>query len=181
MADFAELSVAPDFVGTYHLPYAGFELRNIGSLAVTSQAFPTINLATYVPITVPWQYTVRRVWWINGSAAGGNVDFGIYSIGGTQIYHTGSTVGSGNSAPQFVSPTEFTLPPGRYYFALNGDNTTANRITGAPTTNSLAVLRMCGVKQQAVGALALPASATFAAASVAFYPFCGITQTSSGF
>lgn len=138
----------------------------------------TANQARYFPMAVPWAYTVRRVWWANGTTGGSNVDFGIYSPDGSKIYSTGSTAQSGTSVLQFVTPTAFVLPAGDYYFALNSSGTTGVFFGTAGTAVNQ---RLCGILQQAVGAVTLPSPATFAAASVVGIGYCGITWTPSGF
>jgi hypothetical protein len=169
----------PLFVSTYSIHSAAMTMRNQGAFTISSLAWVTANLAVYVPVFLPWPYPVRRVFWVNGSSAGGNNDFGIYTQSGAKLYSTGSTAVSGNSAPQFVTPTAFMLDAGVYYFSLAVDSTTAGRITGnnAHTANQL---RLGGILQQG-SALPLPAVATFAASTDAIYPFCGITKTESGF
>lgn len=133
-----------------------------------------------MPVILPFPYLVSRVWWGCGSVAGGtgNFDFGIYTLDGTQIYHTGSTASGTASSIQYVSvATPFVLPPGSYYMALVNDGTT-NRAWGIG--GNLGTQRAAGMYQQAT-ALPLPATATFATYGTAFFPHCGITRTASGF
>lgn len=67
--------------------------------------------------------------WLNGSAAGGGVDVGIYDASWVRLVSTGAQTGSGNNAWQFVNVTDTTLLPGkRYYLAMARDNITANRV-----------------------------------------------------
>lgn len=145
-----------------------------------SVSWGTANMARYYPFKLPWPYEVKRVFWGNGTA-NGNMDFGIYSIDGERIYSTGSTAqsGAGTSTLQYVTPgTSFTLAAGSYIFGINNDGTT-NRGWGLTTiVNSV---KMGGVYQQALGAVTLPASATFASAAAGMLALCGITRTSTGF
>lgn len=173
----------PPFLHTYSA------FSGVRDACQAHNAFPTPgssgwnsgNLARYVPMTIPFPYPVRRVFWGNGSSAGGNFDFGIYTQDGARIYSTGSTGGSGNSAPQFVTlGTPVLLRPGDYYFALNHDASTANRVWGSAAITA-EIQRWGGIYQQAVGAVTLPASATFATATQANVALCGITWTTSGF
>lgn len=137
------------------------------------------NLVTFVPIWLPWPYPVHRVFWVNGSTASSNAEFGIYDKSQRKIYSTGSTVQSGASTIQFVTPgTPFWLDAGEYYFAVGFTGTT-NRAAGASALTTI-MLRHMGVKQQS-SAIAMPDPATFAAPTSALFPVCGITRTMSGF
>lgn len=179
MSDFPGSTLpTPQTVTTYSLTSAAGQLHTTAG-GITVTAFTWVaNLAVYVPVLIPWPYTVRRVFWINGSTiTSSNADFGIYTAEGTKIYSTGSTAMSGASAPQFVTPTEFTLSPGAYYFAWACNNTTSRAYGSTTAANTL---RMAGVLQQA-SAFALPATMTGASVSNAVYPLCGITRTTSGF
>lgn len=155
---------------------SSIETGNIATMASAGE-----KKAVYVPMYLPFAYPVRRVFWVNGSAAGGKTDFGIYNADGVRLYSVGSgTEAAGNSEPQFVTPTEFLLAPGRYYFALcNESATTANRWFGFSSTTTSSG-RMAGLLQQA-SAFALPATATFAAWESTSLPIMGITKTASGF
>lgn len=73
--------------------------------------------------------TVDQLGWVNGSAAGGNHDIGIYDLAWNRLVSSGSTVGTGNSVWQWVDVADTTLQPGRYYLAISRDNATANRVT----------------------------------------------------
>jgi hypothetical protein len=136
------------------------------------------NLASYAPVTLPWPYPVRRVFWANGSAVTGNRSFGIYSADGTRIYDTGAVVGSGASLLQYTDVTDFWLVPGAYYFAYSNAGTT-NQAWGL-TTATAPMLRAAGVLQQAT-AQPLPATMTGATVTNAVYPLCGVTRTNTGF
>ena len=184
MSDFGGSSAsaeAPPFLSTYSRFCGLWEMKNSGSAAIAAATttWATANQARYYPITIPFAYPVRRVFWVNGTTATENRDFGIYTTDGVRLYSTGSTAASGASVPQFVDATDFWLPPGDYFFAFNCDSGAANRIWGAAT--GAANQRYGGVQQQAVGAIALPATATFAAATVAGVNMCGVTWTESGF
>jgi hypothetical protein len=170
----------PLFLGTMTQPYCGMEARSFAGMSPASGAWPAVSYVVYVPFWIPWPYPINRLWWVNGSAAGGTVDVGIYTTGGRLVVSGGSTAGAGNSAPQFVtvSPT-LILPPESYYFAQVVDNTTANRINRS-TALSLIQQRALGIYGQ-TGTFPLPSSATFATATQVVYPVCGMTLTTTGF
>lgn len=170
--------VLPLFVSTFSPWSVSSECRILtsGNLAVATITWTT-NLAAFIPVYLPWNYPVNRVWWVNGSIASGNSNFGIFMKNGRRIYATGSTGQSGASGPQFVTPTPFVLPAGEYYFAFSADGTT-NRSSGAGV--AVEVQKLCGVLQQTSNfTLADPSSPT--TATVAQMPYCGITRTVSGF
>ena len=135
-----------------------------------------------MPFWLPWPYPVNRVFWLNGSSVTSvNVDVGIYTADGTQIYHTGSVARSGTTASQYVTPSPtFVLTPGRYYFGYSCDSVTANRGGYANASVTATRLRLYGMLQQA-SVLPLPATMTGVAVTSAFFPLCGITRTTTGF
>lgn len=183
MNDFANVQPAttPPFVNTLgpQCPaiVAGANFSGSQPAAITWVA----NLAVFVPIILPWDYPVSRVFWTNGSTLGSNCDFGVYTDDGAKVFATGSVAQAGASVPQYVDPTDFTLVAGRYYFAFTCDGTTS-RVRGF-TVYTTAFLRQMGVYQQAtIAPGSLPATmASVAAASQALYAVCGITRTPSGF
>lgn len=139
------------------------------------------KLVAYMPVALPFDYPVQRVWWLNGSTlTTSNADFGIYSWDGTKIYSTGSTAMSGTSAPQYVTPSPtFVLPADRYYFAWTCDNTTnrANSHGGSAVSG-----QMWGLLEETTGSFGLPATMTPVSWARAFgYVPCGITRTTTGF
>lgn len=138
------------------------------------------NLICYIPIWLPYPYDVKRVFWVNGSTnTSTNVDFGIYSWDGTRIYNTGSTVMGTVSTVQYVTPTEFVLDAGRYYFAWTCSNTT-NR--GYTLTQANIPARASGLLEETPGGFGLPATMTGIAWTRAFgASVCGVTRTASGF
>jgi hypothetical protein len=173
--------VLPLFVHSYSplapLQEIGAMLSN-GTVNCATVTY-TANLSIFIPVYLPWAYPVNRVFWVNGSVVTTtNNNFGIFRKNGRRIYSTGSTAQSGASLPQFVTPaTPFVLPAGAYYFAFSCDGTT-NRYSGVGA--GIELLKMCGVLQQASNfALADPSAPT--TATVAAYPYCGITRTVSGF
>lgn len=180
MADFPAVPPpsTPLFINSIGIFAAGSTGLSTSANTLASASWGTANLARYIPFSIPFPYFVARVFWGNGSA-GGNMDFGIYGVEGARIYSTGSTVQSGTSTLQYVTPsTPFVLPPGQYYFGINNNGTT-NR--GWTVSGSLNQMRLAGFYQQAVGAVTLPDPATFAAATSTLIPLCGITRTTTGF
>ena len=169
---------APPFLGTFSSPSGLFEAtRSYGLQTFGASITWVANLAIYTPVEIPYWYPVRRVYWVNGSVVGSSTCFAIYSANGTRIYTTGSVVTAGASAPQYVTPTEFWLPPGRYYFGVSNSGTT-NTMWGSTAINFIG-LRLGGLQQEAA-ALPLPALWTPAACANSLLPMCGVTWTLAG-
>src|SRR5688500_5012668 len=83
-------------------PFSGAQSIGTGLIAVTtgldtaaSAAWPSANLALYVPILIPERITVDRFFSHNGAAVGDNLDLGLYTEDGTRVVSTGSTAQSG--------------------------------------------------------------------------------------
>lgn len=149
----------------------------------SSQTWLAANKAVYIPLYLPYWYTVQRVWWWNGSSVTSvNNDLGVYAADGTRMYSTGSTAQSGASVLQYVTvSTPFRLSPGRYFLALAISSVTANRGGTGGSANTLTRLRQAGVMEEA-SALPLPATATFAAVTATQpTPQFGITRLATGF
>lgn len=162
--------------------YSGiYEARAMaGALAAASTSWNTANQARFVPMSLPWGYPVRQAFWVNGSTVTStNNDFAVYTMDGVRLFSTGSTAQSGTNAPQFVDVADFWLPPGDYYFALNIDSNAINRIFGNALTAENQSL--AGIKQQALGSVALPAAASFAAPSAVGVGIFGVTWSETGF
>jgi hypothetical protein len=122
---------------------------------------------------------VNKVFWINGSAAGGNTSIGIYDADYVLLAQTASTAGSGNSLPQVVS-LPLRLGPGLYYCAIAHNATTTNQFQRwSLATTGTAFWKMMGCWRQAsVTVGALPATATpTAITNIAFPVFGTINRT----
>lgn len=180
MSDWPQTIIPPLHLGTISLDGPAPDSFPLISPAVSTFAWPAQNLAIFMPVAVRMPYPVRRVWWVAGAGAG-NYDFGIYSLDGARIYHTGSTAIGTSEKPQYVTPsTPFLLSPGHYYFALANDSaTTTNRGYGC-TATAANDGRLAGMLQQA-SAFPLPEVATLAAWASTGMPSCGVTRTDSGF
>jgi hypothetical protein len=182
MPDFPSAPPLPLFVSTWSRWSIGTDIQRISaSLTVATITWPVASTAFYIPVWLPWPYPVRRVFWVNGSSTTTtNMDFGIYTADGTRIYSTGATAAGTVSVVQYVTPTEFLLSPGRYYFALSDNSSTVNRGGQGSTSGTVTRMRLMGILQEA-SASPLPATMTGIAVANACYPICGITRTASGF
>jgi hypothetical protein len=172
MNDFPGRGPLPLVVHTWSRWSAFDQLFPINPAGPASISWAVANLSVFIPIYLPWDYPVARVFWVNGSTVAGNANFGIFTPTGKRIYSTGSTAASGGSALQFVTPTPFTLSAGPYYFAYANDGTT-NRSFGSGITTVR--LNAAGVLNQTSN-LALSDPAVFATAGQTSYELCGITR-----
>jgi hypothetical protein len=180
--DFPKAGSLPLFIHPWTIYGPGGDIRLHASAGVPAAATWTANLAVYIPIAIPWQYPVKRVFWMNGSTVtSAHCDFGIYTPSGNRIYSVGNTVQAGATAPQYFTPSpDFVLDPGNYFFAWVCDATTNHAFATLLATAGWA--QGNGILAQALGSATLPASATFAdPGTTAGVPLCGITRTDSGF
>lgn len=145
--------------------------KNTAASPLATPTWPVANLAIYVPIRVPIPVTVYQLCCGTGTGTTGNFDLGVYDSVGTRLVSTGSTAKSAASTERIIDVTDTLLLPGLYYLAMNTDGTTAY-VGSACGSNGQA--KLMGMRQQAVGAVALPATATFAtAATPTFVPAIG--------
>lgn len=139
--------------------------------------WPAASRAIYMPITLPFPYTIERMFWHNGGTPGSNHYVGIYGFNGAYIWR-GTAVGSGANSPQYVAPpSPIQLSPGRYFVGYSLDSTTANRAYGI--TDNILSKRLAGVQE---GTVDLPTSTpTFVTCNMTLYPVVGFTNTKSGY
>lgn len=167
-------SISPEAVG---IPAA------VGAaLTAASVAWPAANRAIFVPFVISSPYLVRKVWWMNGSGAvSGNVDVGIYTMGGPdgasgqRIAAAGTTAQATASVIQSVTlGTPILLAPGAYYMAMEASTSTQTFMRFAA---AIANLTAAGCALQAVGSMPLPATTTLATSST-YLPVFGICSGS---
>lgn len=160
-------------------PYSIFAAHtNTGMSSSTSGTYPVANRAFYFPFWLPEQYTVTKMFTMNGATADKNVDVGIYHDNGTRIESIRHTLGfdtpqSGTNTIQLYDLTDVTLGPGNYYMALAMDGTTGTLFRNTP--NSAPSLAVMGIRQQA-SAYPLPDPATFADMNTTTVPIFGLTN-----
>lgn len=112
---------------------AELQMFNAGALA-SSQTF-VVNTCVYQPLAIRSPFLVRKFWWANGATAAGNVDAGIYSVGGARLASTGSTAQSGTNVIQSAAPSggSLLLTPGSYVLGLGWSLTTTSFMALANT------------------------------------------------
>lgn len=143
-----------------------------------STGLPSANDPWAFPFRLSETVTLLELLVMNGSAAGGNFDMGVYDSAFAAVVRAGSTAGSGNSAWQVVNVTDTVLLGGKlYYLVLVRDNATANRqrsFSGALTAGQNA---LAGTFDSATDAFPLPDPLTnmAAAATITQIPVMGFT------
>lgn len=146
----------------------GVELAGMG-LTTASGTWVAANRALFTPFAVTERLTVTRMFQENGSAVSGNLDLGIYDARGTRLTSSGSVAQAGINSVQEVDVADVTLAPGLYYLAQVMDNVTGTVIRFSPNA---VLCRAMGLFQMA-SAFPLPATATFAIVTSAFYSIVG--------
>lgn len=148
------------------------------SVLYASAAWPSNNLALYIPVHFPAPFTIARFMVANGANTTGNADVGLYSLEGARLLSTGTTLRAGASAVQYIGVTDTVFPAGHYYLALVGSST-AGTYGVLQVTAGLAAseARMCGALQEALGSTVLPATMTPVAYTSANWYFFGFTQS----
>lgn len=108
-------------------------VAQMGAAAAASGTSPWSDAADFVlafPFVLESPTSFYKVFWVNGSSAGGNSDVAIYDEDYNFIVGTGAaTAGSGNNVPQVVALTATVrLGPGLYYAGMSHSATTTNQV-----------------------------------------------------
>lgn len=142
-----------------------------------SQAWPSNNLAIYMPWTAPFDATIATLMFhcTAGNSAGRNYDIGIYDYESlAKLSSSGSTLCAANlntwTANQAVEGGQ------RYYIALSMTTTSLSVFGYNPGDASATrvMLRLLGWAEEA-SAVPLPSTATPAQTSFAKIPFVTVT------
>lgn len=134
-------------------------------------AWPSADMAIYVPIAVPNRVLVHKLWFASADIGTGNVDMALYSATGTAVVAATETAKSATSTEQVFDVTDTVIGPGLYYVGLSCSNNTDtfNRFSfAAPMSLAFGILTEAS-------AYPLPATATFAAnQTLAYIPIAGL-------
>jgi hypothetical protein len=161
--------------------FGGANYRSLlaGAAPTTSTAWGTANLAWFLPFSLPWSYTVQRLFLANGATVNGNIDLGIYSLAGAKLASTGAVAQATVTEVQYVAlGSPLVLAAGTYLFGISLSSATGTVSMSASVTPPFG--RIMGMFQQAT-AHPLPTTATLAAWNSTGYPLVGITRTTSGY
>lgn len=147
---------------------------SIGAASIDPAAASTAWFSANDPCAYPFRLseptTVRKLGWVNGTAAGGGVDIGVYSDSFVRLVSTGAQTGSGNSLWQWFDVTDTTLAAGKYFLAMARDNTTANRCGRWGNALVVGLHALLGTQDSATDAYPLPDPLTNMAAATVVTP-----------
>lgn len=173
-----DFPVSPRLANQYAISTASPESIGPWALSVAASisasfAWPAANLAIYVPVEIYAPATIVKMAVLNGTAVSGNIDVGIYDVGGKRLISAGTTAQAGTTTIQTFDITDTLLLPGLYYMAVALDNTTGTLggYSGIIAGDGQAV----GLLQQA-SAFVLPDPATFAAYAQTVCPLVLMAQ-----
>lgn len=159
----------------------GSGLARTGTATFGSGASPfAANDMLAFPFVLTTRTPIAKLFWWNGTSAGGNTSMAIYDPDFVKLVQTSSTANSGSSVPQAVALTNIRLDPGLYYCAIAHDSATTNRyFRWTITTGGVGMWKFAGCWRQASVTLAtLPTTATPVACNNIAFPVCGlITRT----
>ncbi|MCH8745139.1 MAG: hypothetical protein IIB31_05770, partial [Chloroflexi bacterium] len=108
---------------------------------MASGAWPTANVAVYMPFTVHDDFPVKQLRFANGSTVSGNVDIGVYDsdadgLPRTRLISAGSTGQTDTFDIQLFNVATTTLVAALYYVAGVLDNTTGQAFSFAAPMNT---------------------------------------------
>lgn len=137
----------------------------------TPTAWPSANLAIYVPLRVPKAILVRKLWFASGSTGTGNVDMALYDAAGVAVVTATNAAKVASATEQVFDVTDTPIGPGLYYIGLasdSGTDTFACLAVGAP------VYAAMGLRSEA-SAYPLPSTATWSVPqTLTFFPAMGL-------
>jgi hypothetical protein len=137
--------------------------------AAGTSAWPSANLAIYVPVGVLSRVVVRKLWYEGTSTSTGNADMALYDA--SWAVAVAATNAAKINGVHVFDVTDTTIGPGLYYLALSNDTNTDTFVRWAPAAP------MCcaeGIYTEA-SAYPLPSTATPAAnQTLAFIPAMGM-------
>lgn len=141
-------------------------------VGATNTTWPSANRIYYMPVRIPEDCTVKRVFWTNSTSPSGNLNLGLYDKTGAKLWETGSTAMTGSNQAQFVDISDEAVTAGFYYIALQ-HSATAN-IVRVLSSGGPHVFAAAGVMQESAGGFALPSTATYERIATDFIPVCGL-------
>lgn len=140
-------------------------LSSLTGAWITSTAWPTAKMITYMPFSMPSSMTVIRMGWMNGATvnAGNLVQAGVYNAAWALVGSCTATAQGTLSSLQVVTPTSFTLVGNTQYYAALTCDLVAGAGTstfGCMTAGGIGQVACCGVLGETPGTFGLPSNAT---------------------
>jgi hypothetical protein len=128
----------------------------INSAFNTAGAWPSANLAIYVPVRVPSPVIVRKLWYASGSTSTGNVDMGLFDGSGVALV-SATNAAKVSTDEQVFDVTDTWIGPGTYWIGLASDSATDTFIRSSSAAPFAA---SAGIYTQS-SAYPLPSTATY--------------------
>lgn len=149
-------------------------VSGLGAAAAT--AYPTANMAIYVPFRLRHTVTAKKTWVACQTTGTGNIQIGLYDQTGARLITSGNVAKVAAADELVVDTTDTVLAAGLYYMALVDATTTATYHVFVPAAPNAAAY---GVRTEAVGSISLPATATWTVnQTLAYIPIMGLfTET----
>lgn len=174
MSDFPGILIRPGLnaITNFSIDQPVGALLSGTSTSAFAVVYTTANTAIYCPFSVDLPFLAQKMGvQVTTTDAAGHIDLGIYSEKGARLVSLGSTA-TGSVGLQVGNIADTWLMPGTYFMAMNSDSVT-NAFASVSNNTIFAPgpARVCGFQQEAVGAIALPANATFAAVTQRAFPF----------
>jgi hypothetical protein len=166
---------------SYTARKSGYGRRSIDSFADswidrvaradTFSAWPSANLAIYVPVAIPTRCVVFALWFAGGSTGTGNVDMGLFDATGAAVISVGAVAKAASSNEQRIDVTDTVVGPGLYYIGISsnsGTDTFYRQSSPAPIQTARGLLTEAA-------AYPLPSTATWAVLqTLDFQPVVGL-------
>lgn len=172
------MTTSPTVITSLGIYSWGYSYRGVYTAGAPN--WTTANLATFIPLMLPFSITVAQGYHPNVAGnSGKHFDIGVYSAAGARLASTGSTVADGTNHIQAANLTSaVTLTPGRYYLAMATDSATFS-VSGFAMLGSndqKQVWRMSGSLEQ-TSAFPLPATMSATAPSVYLGTYFGLASS----
>lgn len=153
--------------------------QGLGGTGLASTTHPVANLSLFVPFRLLAPMAVKQVWWLQGSAALGNVDVGVYTLDVRLLFSGGTVAQSAAGVAAFGAVTFGTAPvlmPGAYYLAIAASLATSTFYHLPALLSGVAAWKMLGCAQAAsnMPLADSPTLATFVGGGTPRVPYFGL-------
>ena len=150
------------------------QLLGASRAQTASVAWPSANLAIFVPVLLGERCIAYKMVVGAGSTAAGNFDVGIYDSGGNRLVSSGATA-KGASVEHVADITDTVLGPGLYYLAMAADGTNNYSMVNPSGTSPIPLqkARLYGTLE-AASSYTLPSTATMVARTTAPVPLIAV-------
>lgn len=153
-------------------------LIGVNRAQTASVAWPSANMAIFIPVLIDESCTIYKMTIGAGSTASGNFDVGLYDRFGNRLVSSGATAKAAG-AEQVIDITDTTIGPGLYYMAMAADGTNNYSMVNPSGTSPVPLqkARLMGTLE-AASSYTLPSTATMVARTVAPIPLIAMLARS---